>query len=141
MVRTRPHRPQLSRVGWGWAIVIAAAGLVGGCDSLRGYDQRDGPAIAEAIQRQASPDVLRVVYLPGDFMDPASIQVHVAPGVDEDVAYVLYCNAIWPAVTTRTAPEAFGIDVLDPAGRLLLSGHATDVYDRRGARMTPCGSR
>src|SRR5215468_6413962 len=89
------------------AVVLVAVGLVG-CGAEVGYDQRGGPAIAEAIRSAGSSLVATVAYHPGDFMDAATIDVTLVPGAGRSDARSLVCSVIRPALAAGDPPDSLG---------------------------------
>ena len=101
------------------AVVLVAVGLVG-CGAEVGYDQRGGPAIAEAIRSAGSPLVATVAYHPGD-MDAATIDVTLVPGAGSSDARSLVCSVIRPALASGDPPDSLGVDVRDAQGAEVLA--------------------
>jgi hypothetical protein len=91
---------------------IVVFGLVA-CGAEVGYDQRGGPAIAEAIRSAGSPLVMTVVYHPGDFVDTATIDVILVRGAGSSEARTLVCSVIRPALAAGVPPDSLGVDVWD----------------------------
>lgn len=93
--------------------VLALALLGCGIGDHGGYDQRGGPAIAERIRDASSPIVQDVAYNPGDYMDAATIDIILRPGVGADEARAFICDVAVPAVVNGDPPDSLGIDAWD----------------------------
>jgi hypothetical protein len=88
------------------------------------YDQKGGPAIADAI-REASPrSVLDIYYTPGDYMDSATVNITMDVTVAEAEAFV--CEVVEPIVRNGDPPEGLGVWVWSPGGRDLAVDWDTD---------------
>ena len=94
----------------GATLVTAVAGCVGG---FKDYDQRGGPAIADRIRAANSPLVESVTYVPGDFMDAATIDIRLGSGVSPAEAKALICEVARPAVEAGDPPEGLGVSAWD----------------------------
>lgn len=83
--------------------------LVSGCLGFPSYDQRGGPAIAARIRAGNSPLVESVTYKPGDYLDPATIDIALRPGVTTAQARSLICDLAMPAVRAGAPPDSLGV--------------------------------
>jgi hypothetical protein len=95
--------------------VVVLATLLTGC-YLR-YDQRGGPAIADAIREASPPSVLEVDYVAGDYMDPSRVDVTMDGSVAEAEAFL--CDVVEPIVHTGDPPDSLGVTVYDSDGEIL----------------------
>jgi hypothetical protein len=102
------------------AIALAVGLLVVGC-GMPGYDQRGGQVITDKIAAASSPLVLSVEYQRGDYMDPASTNVVVRPGVTKVQAVTLICDVIDPIIAAGDPPESFGVTVWDSTESAVLA--------------------
>jgi hypothetical protein len=93
--------------------VVALALLGCGIGDQGAYDQRGGPAIAEHIRRASSPIVQEVAYNPGDYMDAATIDIILRPGVGADEARAFICDVAVPAMASGEPPDSLGIAAWD----------------------------
>lgn len=99
------------------AIAVAAFGMcLVGCFPP-GYDQKGGPAIADAIRESSPPSVLEVHYQDGDFMDAATVQITMEGTVAGAEAFL--CGVVEPIVRNGDPPESFGVWVWDPDEEVL----------------------
>lgn len=81
------------------------------------YDQRDGPAIADAIREASPASVLDVSYQDGDYMDGATVDVTMAGTVAEAEAFV--CDVVDPIVRNADPPDGLGVWISDPNEEVL----------------------
>ena len=101
----------LSPAAYAAAISLVSFSVgIAGC--FPSYDQRGGPAIADAIRESSPPSVLDVHYQNGDFMDAATVQVTMVASVVEAEAFV--CDVVKPIVRDGDPPESLGVWVWDP---------------------------
>lgn len=88
--------------------------LIGGCHGFAAYDQRDGAAIADAIRAAGATSIQDVTYKPGDYLDPATIDVILKPGVSKADAAGLVCSVVKPAIAAARPPDSLGVVLWDP---------------------------
>lgn len=74
------------------------------------YDQGDGVEIAQAIRAVKPGWVERVTYHPGDFVDPAWIEIQVGSDLEESDITSFSCDVITPLLEGFRQPESLGID-------------------------------
>ena len=96
---------------------LAFIGMLALAGCSLGYDQKGGPAIADAIREAGPPQVTEVHYQEGDFMDAATVQVTMEGTVSEAEAFL--CDVVNPIVRNSDPPEGLGVWVFDPNDEVL----------------------
>ena len=94
---------------------------VAGCRDGFAYDQRGGPAIADHIRSLESPLLDDVHYRAGDFMDAATIDLVLMPGVETSDARAFMCATALPWAEAADPPDGLSIVAWDRAGKVLAS--------------------
>lgn len=89
--------------------LVAVGGCLIGCSLY--YDQRGGPAIADAIRESSPPSVIDVSYRAGDYVDGATVNVTMEGTVAQVEAFV--CDVVEPIVRSGDPPEGLGVWVWD----------------------------
>lgn len=95
------------------ALGIAMLSLVAACQSFPSFDQAGGQSIADQIAASHSPIVGSLVLHPGDYLDGASVQITLRPGVADADAVALMCDLIEPAIRNGNPPTGFTVDIWD----------------------------
>ena len=119
----------------------AVAVLLVGCGiGEAGYDQRDGPAIANRIRLASSPIVQEVSYRPGDFMDSATITIILKRGVEAGAAEAFICSVVVPALSSGEPPDSLSVDILDDASELMytVDPAGSTISMRRASAADSC---
>jgi hypothetical protein len=108
MTSTRSRRrPSKVPSGFGLATVIVLTVAVGcGRDN---YDQRGGPAIAEAVRALNSPIVEEVAYRPGTTLDAARIDIIVGSNANAEALTELMCSQVRPLLQRGDPPESMTV--------------------------------
>jgi hypothetical protein len=97
-------------------MALSGCGIWGG-----GYDDRDGPRIADTIRNAGANMVASVDYRPGNPMDPALVTVKLREGASKDEAVEFACTVVRPAMDSANAPVGLGVDIWDSRGEHLLA--------------------
>lgn len=101
--------PMVIRIVLGLVLPFAILG----CSKLGTYDQRGGAAIAEAIRAAHSPVIQDVRYYPGDYLDPATIDIRQRPDVTRAEALTMMCTIAMPLVRAGDPPNGLGVSAFD----------------------------
>lgn len=88
------------------AIALATSvAVLTGC--ALAYEQRGGPAIADAIREASPANVVKVSYQAGDFMDGATVNVTMDGTVAEAESFL--CEVVTYIVRNGDPPESLGV--------------------------------
>ena len=112
---TRRSRPEPALL-LGLVMALSGCGIWGG-----GYDDRDGPRIADTIRNAGANMVASVDYRPGNAMDPALVTVKLREGASKDAAVEFVCSVVRPTIDLADAPVGLGVDIWDSRGEQLLA--------------------
>jgi hypothetical protein len=108
---------------------LVAALAMSACVERVEYDQRGGPAIADAIEAAGSPIVETVNYHLGDLIDAATISITIRHGSTAAEITSLLCNVVAEAVQNGDPPDSLGVEVWDE-----------DVTQILASDLDPCPS-
>ena len=96
--------------------------LVGGCYlGYPDYDQRDGSGIASNINGAKSPIIDDVWYHPGNYTDPATVNIQLRAGATPDEARAFICEVAMPIVRSGNPPDDLSVVAWDTQTRVVAS--------------------